>query len=82
MNNVIKKIRGLLCKREFSIVLFFFALFLFTWPFLSMPEEKPGKMFTYLFSTWGLIIFFLFLISRVCIGEYCEREPIDKKKER
>lgn len=60
-----KRIRDLLKQPEVHILLFFFCLILFSWPFLSIfSVERPGLIFIYLFSTWAIVIFLLFLVSK------------------
>jgi len=82
ITNSTKNLRSLLSKRESCIVLFFLSLFLFNWPFLSTPDQAPEKMFIYLFLVWGLIIFVLFLISKMCALKDSCQDQTDKKKEK
>ena len=62
---LMKRIRFILCQPEFSLLLFFFSLFLFVAPF-QRNADKTGleAIFFYLFLAWGFICLLLFLMSR------------------
>jgi len=74
-----KKIIKILQKREFSVVLFFLSFFLFFWPFLSMPDEDPGEMFTYFFIAWGIVILLLWLNNRSVIEDVSSEDSQESK---
>lgn len=59
------KLKKMLRQTEFHVFLVCLFSILFSWPFIAIPEKKgPVGMFIYLLLVWGIIIVFLFLISR------------------
>ncbi len=51
---------------EFRILLIFFALGSFLFPFLRYKNiEESWSVYTFTFLAWGLVIFILFLLSFV-----------------
>jgi hypothetical protein len=61
----VKRVSGLLGRREFHLLLFHLCLILFGWPVVSFNDVESLKvMYVYLFFVWISVIFLLFLISR------------------
>lgn len=49
---------------EFCLVMFFFLLMVFGWPFIAIPGAGfPRTMYLYLFGVWGASILLLLLIG-------------------
>lgn len=64
------KNKKFLAVRPVQLSLFFIFFFLFIWPFLAAPSvAQPEELFLYLFSAWGFVLLFAFLISRACRDE-------------
>jgi len=60
-----RKLKNLFRRPEFHILVFFFSLILFSWPFVGMTKNRNYEfVFIFLFSVWAGVIFTLFLISR------------------
>lgn len=60
-----RRLKDLLGKSEFRIVLFHICLILFGWPVVAFHDLAAlGAMFIYLFLAWGAVICLLFLMSR------------------
>ena len=62
---LIKKLRAVFRQPEFSVLLFFFSLFLFVIPF-QRPADKGALEVTFfcLFLLWFIVIFLIYFMSR------------------
>lgn len=59
-----ENLRNLFRKPELHAFICCLALVLFTWPLMTIVEEKrDGSIFVYLFLAWGFIIGLLMLIA-------------------
>lgn len=78
------RLKGLLKRGEFHLLLFHICLVLFGWPVVSFYDIQGMKvMFVYLFLVWSAVIFLLFLISRsVEVEEASEEYEAGPKKQR
>jgi hypothetical protein len=62
---LMENIRNLLQNEGFHKFLFFLAIIIFNWPFLTIIGEKGTEsVFIYLYLSWGLIILLLFFIAQ------------------
>jgi hypothetical protein len=60
-----KNLRNLFQNESFHKFLFFIAIIIFNWPFLTVLGEKGTKsVFIYLYLAWGLIVLLLFFIAQ------------------
>jgi hypothetical protein len=60
-----RKLMNLLGRAEFHIFLFCLSLILFSYPLLIMSNtEQPDRVYLSLFVPWGVIIVFLFVVTR------------------
>lgn len=77
MNNL----KCLFRKPGFHFFLFCLCLVLFSWPILTIADQKQNiTIFIYLFIVWGIIIFLLFLIARSHHLKHLDEDE-DKKEE-
>lgn len=59
-----ERLRRLLRQREFHVLLFCLVGVTWSWPFVRFSNlARLENMFHYLFFTWGLAVFLLFLVS-------------------
>ncbi len=59
-----KKIRSLLKLPEFQVFLFALCVVLFAWPVVNLSDAARVKgMFIYLFLSWTVIIFLLYMVT-------------------
>ncbi len=72
-----KRIRNLLGRPEFHVLIFCLSLVLFSWPLVSSSDfDRIDAMFVYLFVCWTVVIFLQFLISRVLLPPHSS-QPTD-----
>ncbi len=76
-----ERLRELFRQTAFHVLLFCSALTLLSWPFVSFSDVGRLKaMFIFLFITWALIIFLLFLVSRsLAVSSTDEGTEVDKE---
>jgi len=77
------RLKDLLRKDEFRIVLFHVCLILFGWPVVAFHDlPRLEAMFVYLFLAWGAVICVLFLMSGSVGGGSTPDETESVRKER
>ena len=78
-----KTIRNLLRQSEFQVFLCVLSLALFSWPIAVLPNmEHPGRVFLYLYGSWGFIILMLFFVSIALASEEETDSNQDAKDQR
>ena len=75
------RIKGVLGRWEFQLLLFHISLVLFGWPLVTFQDiHRVKTMFVYLFLAWAAIIVLVFLVSRSVDYPTPPEEPQTGKK--
>jgi hypothetical protein len=76
-----KRLKGLLGKGEFHLLLFHVCLILFGWPVVAFHDlARLEAMFVYLFLAWGAVICLLILMGK-SLGAVAAPEETESVRE-